>query len=55
MAAARREASRRRTRAGIAVLASRLSKTAMKGCPSDGENYDLMKLPPKGMYLFFKL
>jgi hypothetical protein len=44
----RREASQRRTRAGIARLASRLSKVAVDGHPSDGENLKTSKFALEG-------
>jgi hypothetical protein len=44
----RREASKRRTRVGIARLASRLSKVAVAGHPSDGKNLKTSKFAPEG-------
>jgi hypothetical protein len=44
----RREASKRRTRVGIARLASRLSKVAVVGHPSDGENVKTSKFALEG-------
>jgi hypothetical protein len=44
----RREASKRRTRIGIARLASSLSKVAVAGHPSDGENLKTCKLSLEG-------
>jgi hypothetical protein len=44
----RREASKRRTRVGIARLASRLSKVAVAGHPFDGENLKTSKFAFEG-------
>jgi hypothetical protein len=46
--AAQREASKRRTHIRIARLASRLSKVAVAGHPSDGENLKTSKFALKG-------
>jgi hypothetical protein len=43
-----KEASNRRTRVGIARLVSRLSKVAVAGHPSDGENLKTSKIALKG-------
>jgi hypothetical protein len=45
-----REASKRRTHVGIARLASRLSKVAVAGHLSDGENLKTSKFALEGMY-----
>ena len=47
--------SRRRARGAIAVLASEVSEAVVEVCPSDGEIYNLTKLPLRCMYLSFKL
>jgi hypothetical protein len=44
----RREASKRRTCVGIARLASRLSKVAVAGHPSDGESLKTLKFALEG-------
>jgi hypothetical protein len=44
----RREASKRRTHVGITRLASRLSKVAVTGHPSDGENLKTSKFALEG-------
>jgi hypothetical protein len=43
-----REASKRRTHVGIARLVSRLSKVAVAGHPSDGENLKTLKFAIEG-------
>jgi hypothetical protein len=44
----RREASKQRTRVGIARLASRLSKVTVTGHPCDGENLKTSKFTLEG-------
>jgi hypothetical protein len=44
----RRDASKRRTHVGIARLASRLTKVAVAGHPSDGENLKTSKFALEG-------
>jgi hypothetical protein len=45
------ETSRRRTHVGIARLASRLSKLAVAGHPSDGAMTKISNFASRGMYL----